>query len=667
MPEVRIAERRIWVGDESRALLSGEVHFWRLDPAVWPAVLERLRDLGLDIVSTYVCWEFHEIAPGEFDFEGTSNPRRNLLGFLDLAAQRGFWVLLRPGPYIYAEWPNSGVPERVVQRHRLHPRFVAEAKVWMAAVVAAVRDRLATHGGPIVLLQADNEADPWIDVYGSQLGLADAPGLFQTYLESRYAQIAYLNEAWGTSIETFAEPRAVQSPAYEPFKERYRDVCRFRHWYATEVVRWTAAEYRRLGVNVPIYANTYIDSAVQDWRSLASVCELVGPDTYPCSGMADRPDEHRGLLDAVRYARCCAPLSFIPEFESGIWHGWHRWVGTLTATHSELNAFSAMLAGASGWNWYMLVGRDSWYMSPISDLGRFRPELAPAYADIVRVFRALDPPGLSRLCDTAATFNALERAADPESGQSVLRALYAADLDYAFFDLDSGGYDKPLLFYAGGAGISSEQLLRLRQYVEGGGTLVCLQPPALDGLAAPPSRVATAAAPQRLRLNLGVHSVELSSDAVFVYADDLGEPIVAERIAPLPPSQEGGHSHVLLPIGERLHVGYARPVGRGRLVVLGVAPDPELMLAVHLWFGVSIPSRANSPRAQSALFERGDEHFLIVTNTAPEDRDVLVRLDLPNALPHSATDLRTGRDVVVVGSGVVVNVPARSGTAVRLD
>src|SRR5919202_1667201 len=107
MPVVRLAERRIWVGDESRELLSGEVHFWRLDRSVWPTVLEAVRELGLNIISTYVAWNAHELAPGRFDFTGQTDPRLDLNGFLELAQQHGFWVLIRPGPYIYAEWPNS--------------------------------------------------------------------------------------------------------------------------------------------------------------------------------------------------------------------------------------------------------------------------------------------------------------------------------------------------------------------------------------------------------------------------------------------------------------------------------------------------------------------------------------------------------------------------------
>lgn len=667
MPEVRIAERRIWVGEQSRVLLSGEVHFWRLDPAVWPTALDRLRELGLEIVSTYVCWAFHELKPGHFDFRGEGDGRRDLLKFLDLAQERGLWVLLRPGPYIYAEWPNSGIPDRTVQWHRLHPEFVREAKTWMAAVVQAVRDRLATHGGPIVLWQADNEADPWFDVYGRQLGLADSPGLFQAFLRSRYVQIADLNRAWGAEYRDFAEARAVMTGAVHAFAERFRDVTRFRHWHATELVRWTTDEYRRLGVDVPIYANTYIDTAVQDWRAIDGVCDLVGPDIYPTSSIAERSDEHRQLLDALRYARCASRLAFVPEFESGIWHGWHSWIGTLSATHYELIGWSALLAGACGWNWYMLVGRDSWYMSPIGALGRARPDLAPTFADLVRLFREVDPPSLTKVCRTAVTFSALERAADPEAGQPVLRALYEADIDYDFADLSSDSFPSAqVLFYAGGAMLEPHQLHRLGDYVERGGTLVCLQPPALSGLVSAPVAVTTAATPQRLRVRLGDDEVELSSADVFVYPEDVGEPIFAERSQPLAPTQEGGHAHVLLPVGERLCIGYAARRGSGRILVLGVAPGPTLLAALHAWLGVRVPCRAaDSPRLQTAIFRRDGEYILIVTNTAAEARDALISLDL-DALPRSAVDLRTGRAAPLLEGGPLVHVPGRSGTILRL-
>ena len=669
MPETRIAERRLWVGSEGRALLSGEVHYWRLDPSMWPDVLERVTEIGLDVVSTYVCWDFHEVFAGRFDFRGETHPQRNLLGFLELAQRQGFWVLIRPGPYIYAEWRNSGVPERVVQWHRLHPSFQAEARTWMRAVVDAIRPYFATRGGPIVLLQADNEADPWTDVYGSQLGLGGEAGLFHDFLRERYAHTAELNDAWGATYSDFNDARAVMSAAYEPFAPRYLDTVRFRHWYATQVVRWTADAYRRLGVDVPIYTNAYVGTSVQSWRALESACDLAGPDIYPTARLADSPDEHRGLLDAVRCARSYSRLPVIPEFESGIWHGWHAGVGTLQATHYVLNALAALQAGIAGWNWYMLASRDNWYMSPITERARIRPEIAPAFAELVRLFRALDPPSLDKVCSTAVTFNAVERGAGiDDAGKDVLRALFGADIDYEVLDVDSGGFGKPLAFYAGSRWLSAEQGRVLDEYVTSGGTLVCFQPPPGVLAIAAPERVDSAAAPQRLRVFLGPRPVELSSEAVFVYDGALGEPLFAERIEPLWPTQEGGHAHVRLPIGERLCVGYASGRGNGRLVVLGVAPTPELMVALHAWLGVPIPCRStlSGARIHSAVFRGDADWFVIITNTSEDERDARLLLELPAAEVHNARDLRTGCEVPVGPNEVTVRVPARSGTVVQL-
>jgi beta-galactosidase len=135
MARVKIAEKKIWVDGVSIRLLSGEIHYWRLDPSNWRPVLQRAREMGLNVIATYVCWDFHEIEPGRYDFRGETDRRRNLLGFLDLLTAEGFWIILRPGPYIYSEWRNNGVPDDAARLHRLDPAFQARALPYMRAVV----------------------------------------------------------------------------------------------------------------------------------------------------------------------------------------------------------------------------------------------------------------------------------------------------------------------------------------------------------------------------------------------------------------------------------------------------------------------------------------------------------------------------------------------------
>jgi hypothetical protein len=323
----------------------------------------------------------------------------------------------------------------------------------------------------------------------------------------------------------------------------------------------------------------------------------------------------------------------------------------------------------------MLANRDSWYMSPITELGRPRPDLFPTFAALVEAFKMLDPPSLEKLTDTAVTINVLERASRcDKGGEDVLEALYAADIDYEFFDVETGRLEKPLVLYTGGRWLSRAGQQRLASYVESGGSLVFFQSmPLLDdalqslnllGLVEP-TGIAAAANPQRVRLGLGARSVELSSDALFTFARPPGEPLVAERIRPRSPRQEGGHVHVLLPVGERLSVGYVERRGKGRLIVLGVAPSPELVVALHAWLGVRVACRALSPGIQSAAFKRGSDVFIVLTNTRSEMRDARLSLDLDLPVP-GARDLRTGAELTVVDDCVVVPLAARSGTAIQL-
>ena len=214
MPDVRIEGRRLWIGDQPHALLSGEIHFWRVSPARWRALLGRARELGLEMIATYVCWDYHALGEDQFDFTGATDPQRNLTGFLELAAEMGLWLLVRPGPYFYGEWHNGGVPDSAARYHRLHPEFRRQASVYLAAVTAVLRPFLATAGGPIVLVQAENEPDPWPHIYETQLGCGAEPGLFQDFLRQRYeGDLAALNAAWESALDSFEAARPVAQVA----------------------------------------------------------------------------------------------------------------------------------------------------------------------------------------------------------------------------------------------------------------------------------------------------------------------------------------------------------------------------------------------------------------------------------------------------------------------
>ena len=130
------------------------------------------RAMGLNTIATYVFWNYHEVRPGVFDFH-TGN--RDLAEFVRIAQQEGLWVILRPGPYVCAEWDFGGLPSYLLKTPGMtvrsdDPRYMKAAQRYMDAMAAEVRPLLVTHGGPILMVQVENEYGS----FGSDSGYKEA-------------------------------------------------------------------------------------------------------------------------------------------------------------------------------------------------------------------------------------------------------------------------------------------------------------------------------------------------------------------------------------------------------------------------------------------------------------------------------------------------------------
>ncbi|NUP53036.1 MAG: beta-galactosidase [Catenulispora sp.] len=156
-------------------IVSGGLHYFRVHPAQWPDRLRKARLMGLNTVDTYVPWNLHEPRPGTFDFDGILD----LAAFLDQAAAEGLHVLLRPGPYICAEWEGGGLPSWLLAEPGMvlrstEPGFLAAVDRYLDALMDIVLPRLGTRGGPILAVQVENEygAYGFDTVYLEQLAQA---------------------------------------------------------------------------------------------------------------------------------------------------------------------------------------------------------------------------------------------------------------------------------------------------------------------------------------------------------------------------------------------------------------------------------------------------------------------------------------------------------------
>lgn len=164
-----------------RPIVYGEYPYYRADPDRWGPNLAALAAAGVDVVTCYIPWRFHEVSPRRYDFGGTHDGQRDLLRLLDLATAVGLKVLLKPGPFIHAEVQLGGLPDRVSpavdERYAavldasgapvtsqglplpslFDPRYRAEVHHWLAAVREQVLRRALAPHGPVVAVQLGNE------------------------------------------------------------------------------------------------------------------------------------------------------------------------------------------------------------------------------------------------------------------------------------------------------------------------------------------------------------------------------------------------------------------------------------------------------------------------------------------------------------------------------
>ncbi|WP_313354869.1 beta-galactosidase, partial [Microbacterium sp.] len=138
-------------------ILSGAVHYFRVHPDQWEDRLRRLAAMGANTVDTYIAWNFHERIEGEYDFTGW----RDVARFIRIAGEVGLDVFVRPSPYICAEWSNGGIPFWLSGRTRalrtVDADFLAAVDAWYDQLIPQLAPLQAAHGGPIRLIQVENE------------------------------------------------------------------------------------------------------------------------------------------------------------------------------------------------------------------------------------------------------------------------------------------------------------------------------------------------------------------------------------------------------------------------------------------------------------------------------------------------------------------------------
>lgn len=278
MGKVELKGENLFIDGQPFLVRGAEIQYFRLEPKSWRAVLENAKKTGINLITTYIPWFFHEEEEGLVDLEGRTNPAKNLRHFFELACEMGFYIAARPGPFINSELRDGGFPRWLFEKYpetlsrnatgdyclgrpcpaEGEPVYREKVYNWYKAVIPLIAEFQDREKGGVILFQPDNElSSAWS--FGLLNSLYDPTILtvyWPEYLKGYYKKIETLNGHYGSSYFDFSDvkpPRKFPSSVSEKklavdwmnFKRRF-----FADW-GIELVRYAM----ELGIHVPSTLN----------------------------------------------------------------------------------------------------------------------------------------------------------------------------------------------------------------------------------------------------------------------------------------------------------------------------------------------------------------------------------------------------------------------------
>ena len=192
---------------------AAELHYTRIPQAYWSHRIEMCKALGMNSICIYIFWNIHEQEEGKFDFSG----QNDIAAFCKLAQQHGMYVIVRPGPYVCAEWEMGGLPwwllkKKDVALRTLDPYYMERVGIFMKEVGKQLAPLQVNKGGNIIMVQVENEYGsygtdkPYVSAVRDlvrESGFTDVP-LFQCDWSSNFTNNALDDLIWTVNFGTGA-------------------------------------------------------------------------------------------------------------------------------------------------------------------------------------------------------------------------------------------------------------------------------------------------------------------------------------------------------------------------------------------------------------------------------------------------------------------------------
>lgn len=297
----------VMINGERKFLISGEIPYFRVPKSDWADRLDAFIKAGGNCVATYVPWLIHEPDEGRIIFDDCDE--RALTDFMEVVKRKGLALILRPGPYVYSELINSGLPTWLVRNYPelhaktvdgedfreescsyIHPMFIRFTKRWYSAFSKVAEPYLAKNGGPVVMIQLDNEVvgvhEWWgsIDYNPVAMGFGKEDGRYTLYLKNKYGDISALNSAYETNYESFIE--VTPKTDVECGIGTARKVKDYFEFYCSTVVEYLVTLKKILienGIDTVFCHNAYGPNAISQIKGVREALGkgfLLGVDNY---------------------------------------------------------------------------------------------------------------------------------------------------------------------------------------------------------------------------------------------------------------------------------------------------------------------------------------------------------------------------------------------------
>ncbi|MFH1006474.1 MAG: beta-galactosidase [Candidatus Latescibacterota bacterium] len=500
-PLVQLGKDGLRVKGEKILPMCAEFHYWRVDPRWWGDILGRLiKGAEMPMVASYIPWSFHERIRGDFDFTGRRDPKANLKGFLDLVHKTGLYFMARSGPVCLGEISGSGPTDYANEVSRRtggrSDEFLELTEAWVEAVSAVWREYSIYNGGPLILVQVDDEINA-------------TPVRLKEFLEKKYGSIDSLNAVWERSYRDFDE-MASDKDVYNGRKtgDSYArsvganwksclDIMEYRsRYFPRDYAERLVTMFRKHGTDVPLLANNTFPF-LQDWLELQKAVAFVGLDHYAYYLIPG--DSYYWDYVYVSLNNNISNFPWSPEFQCG---SGMMGFGPATSQHQRMVTFFSLAAGMLGMDYYMFVERERWEgFCPVTENGKIREEWF-AHREMFRILKEINWPDLSRQCAIGLLWHQEHyweflyeggRIIQPDDYTVVgskdyghlaqepfwlyAKTLIDTDTDFDVVDVRTDLSKYEVLIYAAPSFLDRAMQVKLVDYVREGGKLVFLSPP----------------------------------------------------------------------------------------------------------------------------------------------------------------------------------------------